>query len=186
MSSAERARVRTLRLIVEWADREIAVLDPGIFALVMATGIISNALLLQRHGALSDAMFAVNLFAYPWLLLLTVVRAARFGNALAADLLSPQRVFSFFTIVAATDMEAWRAPRADQLRAGILEPGVSLRHVLGGESTVVIGGRRSGAASMLVGHGLDSARRMGRDQRRPACFDMAQRSGFIDADLSGA
>ena len=104
MSSAERAGVRTFRLIAEWADREIATLDPGIFALVMATGIISNALLLQRHGALSDAMFAVNLLAYPWLLLLTVVRAARYAKALAADLLSPQRVFSFFTIVAATNL----------------------------------------------------------------------------------
>jgi len=96
---------RTPRLTLRaWIDREIASLYPGCFALVMATGIISNAFFLEGRHAVSDALFAANLVAYPWLIALTVVRAVRFRSALWADLLDPRLVFSFFTIVAGTDV----------------------------------------------------------------------------------
>ena len=49
-------------------------------------------------------LFAVNLVAYPWLWLLTIVRPASFRRALWSDLINPRLVFSFFTIVAATDV----------------------------------------------------------------------------------
>jgi tellurite resistance protein TehA-like permease len=84
--------------------RTIAGLDPGYFALVMATGIISNVFFLQGQRTLSDALFALNLAAYGCLWLLTIMRAARFSAAVRADLTSPSRVFLFFTIVAATDV----------------------------------------------------------------------------------
>jgi tellurite resistance protein TehA-like permease len=87
-----------------WLDREIAALYPGCFALVMATGIISNAFFLEGRHGVSDALFAANLIAYPWLIVLTVVRAVRYRSALWTDLLDPRLVFSFFTIVAATDV----------------------------------------------------------------------------------
>jgi tellurite resistance protein TehA-like permease len=87
-----------------WLDREVAALYPGCFALVMATGIISNAFFLEGRRAVSDALFAVDLVAYPWLIALTVVRAVRHGRALWADLTDPRLVFSFFTIVAGTDV----------------------------------------------------------------------------------
>jgi tellurite resistance protein TehA-like permease len=87
-----------------WLDREVASLYPGCFALVMATGIISNAFFLEDRRAVSDALFAANLIAYPWLIALTLVRAVRHGRALWTDLLDPRLVFSFFTIVAATDV----------------------------------------------------------------------------------
>jgi len=87
-----------------WLDREIALLYPGCFALVMATGIISNAFFLEGRHAVSDALFAANLVAYPWLIALTVVRAVRHGRALWTDLLDPRLVFSFFTIVAGTNV----------------------------------------------------------------------------------
>jgi tellurite resistance protein TehA-like permease len=87
-----------------WLDRETKRLFPGYFALVMATGIISNTLWLQDHKALSNALFGINVLAYPWLLLMTAVRAARFPRATWADLVSPGLVFSFFTIVAASDV----------------------------------------------------------------------------------
>ena len=90
--------------LAAWLDREIASLYPGSFALVMATGIISNALLFEGHRTISDALFAVNVAAYPWLLAATLVRAARFTRALWADLINPRLVFSFFTIVAGTDV----------------------------------------------------------------------------------
>ncbi len=87
-----------------WLDREVAGLYPGCFALVMATGIISNAFFLEGRRAVSDALFAANLAAYPWLIALTIVRALRHGRALWTDLLDPRLVFSFFTIVAGTDV----------------------------------------------------------------------------------
>jgi len=87
-----------------WIDREIAALYPGCFALVMATGIISNAFWLEGRHAVSDALLAANLAAYPWLIALTVVRAARYRGALWRDLVDPRLVFSFFTIVAGTDV----------------------------------------------------------------------------------
>ena len=87
-----------------WLDREVAALYPGCFALVMATGIISNAFLLEDRRAVSDLLLAANLVAYPWLIALTVLRAVRHRRALWADLTDPRLVFSFFTIVAGTDV----------------------------------------------------------------------------------
>lgn len=97
-------QIVAVRAAGRWIARAAAGLDPGYFALVMATGIVSNAFFLADHHALSDILFAVNLVAYPWLWLLTLVRAARFWPALRTDLLDPSRVFLFFTIVAATDV----------------------------------------------------------------------------------
>jgi Voltage-dependent anion channel len=78
-------------------------LDPGCFALVMATG-IANALLAEDQTGLSDALFTIDVFAYPWLCLLTLARGLGSGGALWADLLDPRCVFSFFTIVAGSDV----------------------------------------------------------------------------------
>ena len=87
-----------------WLTQQVATLYPGSFALVMATGIISNALLLEDHRAISNILFAINAIAFPWLLVATVIRALCFGRALWADLINPRLVFSFFTIVAASDV----------------------------------------------------------------------------------
>lgn len=87
-----------------WIAAQAEGLFPGYFALVMATGIVSNTLWLEVFRPLSDALFDVNLAAYPWLVFLTVLRAVRFPSALLADLTSPRLVFSFFTIVAASDV----------------------------------------------------------------------------------
>lgn len=93
-----------VRQIGMWINREVAALYPGCFALVMATGIISNALFLEGYRAWTDALFAINLIAYPCLVLLTGSRFALFSRALWADLVNPRLIFSFFTIVAGTDV----------------------------------------------------------------------------------
>ena len=90
--------------LVAWGAERVAALYPGYFALVMATGIISNALHLEGRGALSDLMFVGGALAFPWLALLTLTRAARFPRALWSDLTNPRLVFAFFTIVAASDV----------------------------------------------------------------------------------
>lgn len=82
----------------------IGALYPGYFALVMATGIISNALFLEDYRGLSALLFALNLVAYPLLWLLTALRLIWARKAFWADLTSPSLVFSFFTTVAATDV----------------------------------------------------------------------------------
>lgn len=87
-----------------WAGDGVATLYPGYFALVMATGIISNALFLERYHFLSDALLLINLCAYPALWFLTALRFFWFRKELWADLTSPRLVFSFFTCVAATDV----------------------------------------------------------------------------------
>jgi tellurite resistance protein TehA-like permease len=87
-----------------WLAAQIATLYPGSFALIMATGIISNALFLEEHRPISDALFAINVIAFPWLIVATLLRAMRFSRALWADLINPRLVFSFFTIVAASDV----------------------------------------------------------------------------------
>jgi tellurite resistance protein TehA-like permease len=97
---------RALRLFAAWTEREVAILDPGCFALVMATGIISNAFFLDGRRGLSDVLLAVNLVAYSWLCVATALRAVRFTAQLRADLANPRLVFSFFTVVAATDVLA--------------------------------------------------------------------------------
>jgi tellurite resistance protein TehA-like permease len=89
-----------------WLKGVVAGLYPGGFALVMATGIISNAMRLLGQRELSDALFAVALTALPWLALLTLARIVFYRRRLWADLVNPRLVFSFFTIVAATDVVA--------------------------------------------------------------------------------
>jgi tellurite resistance protein TehA-like permease len=99
-----RRRFAGIRFLAAWIRREAVTLHPGCFALVMATGIVSNSLFLQDSRFSSDALLVVGLATYPWLCLLTIWRVAQAGRALLADLLSPVRVFAFFTFVAATDV----------------------------------------------------------------------------------
>ena len=90
--------------LAAWLDREAAGLFPGCFALVMATGIISNTLWLEGYRPASQVLFAVELVAYPWLLALSAVRTLRHRDLLWADLTNPRLVFAFFTLVAGTDV----------------------------------------------------------------------------------
>lgn len=82
----------------------VATLFPGYFALVMATGIIANAMWFEGHHGISDALIAVNVVAYAALLVLTGARLLAYPRAVWADLTDPKLVFSFFTLVAATDV----------------------------------------------------------------------------------
>jgi len=88
----------------EWIIGGVRTLYPGYFALVMATGIISNALSMADHRSVSDALLCVNLFAYPTLWLLTLGRLTLFRQEIWADLVDPRVVFGFFTIVAGSDV----------------------------------------------------------------------------------
>ena len=102
-------------------DRQIRRLYPGYFALVMATGIISNAALFLGHRGLSDFLLAVNLVAFPLLVLASAIRGIRFPREFLMDLTNPRLVFSFFTIVAASDVFGLQL-----VLRGFVEPAVVL------------------------------------------------------------
>jgi tellurite resistance protein TehA-like permease len=87
-----------------WITPGIRDLYPGYFALVMATGIISNAFRVNEYGTLSNLLLAVNLVAFPLLLTYTVIRVMRFPREIFGNLTDPRVVFAFFTLVAASDV----------------------------------------------------------------------------------
>ncbi|MGB3446006.1 MAG: tellurite resistance/C4-dicarboxylate transporter family protein [Xanthobacteraceae bacterium] len=87
-----------------WGRDRVATLFPGYFALVMATGIIANAMWFEGHRGISDALLALNVVAYIVLLAMTLFRLAAFPRAVWGDLTEPKLVFAFFTLVAATDV----------------------------------------------------------------------------------
>ena len=76
-------------------------LPPNIFAMVMATGIVSLGLNGAGYPFLADVLFWLNagLYAVLWVLLLT--RVLRYRAHLAADLRSHAKAPGFFTLVAA-------------------------------------------------------------------------------------
>ncbi len=82
----------------------IRTLYPGYFALIMATGIISNGFFLLDIKSLSTALLVVDSAAFLVLIPMTVARGIMFPSRLWADLVNPRLVFSFFTIVAGANV----------------------------------------------------------------------------------
>ena len=89
-------------------------LTPGYFALVMASGIISVGLKLERFAALSSVLLTVCVAAFVVLTALTIWRFVSFRSAVNEDFMDPRRAFGFFTFVAGTNvlgvrlgMEGW-------------------------------------------------------------------------------
>jgi tellurite resistance protein TehA-like permease len=82
----------------------VRTLNPGYFALVMATGIVSVAMDEHREIGLSLALLWIGCAAYAVLVVLTAWRAAACRHELIADLRGPRRAFLLFTFVAASDV----------------------------------------------------------------------------------
>jgi tellurite resistance protein TehA-like permease len=84
-------------------DQSLAGLYPGIFALVMATGILSTATFLLGYPTwVPWSLFLFNLAAYAVIWALTLARLARHGARVLADVTDHARGPGFFTSVAAT------------------------------------------------------------------------------------
>ncbi len=84
--------------------RALESLHPGNFALVMATGILAVALQSQGFIGASGVFSAIAIAAWLILIVLCTARAIWFSRAVFIDLTSPRMVFSYFTLVAATDI----------------------------------------------------------------------------------
>ncbi|HEY7145078.1 MAG TPA: tellurite resistance/C4-dicarboxylate transporter family protein [Streptosporangiaceae bacterium] len=83
-------------------------LDPGYFALVMATGIVSQAVRLDGAAGLSGILLGVTIAAYLLLAAAYGWRLVSYRARLRADAADPRRAFSLFTFVAGTDVLAAR------------------------------------------------------------------------------
>jgi tellurite resistance protein TehA-like permease len=82
----------------------VRTLNPGYFALVMATGIVSVGMGSHQVQWLSVLLLLVAAVSYVVLLVLHVCRLVLFRADAFADLADPRRGFGLFTFVAATDV----------------------------------------------------------------------------------
>ena len=82
----------------------IASMHPASFALVMATGIVSNGNQLFGFPWLAVALWWANVVFYITLWILTGIRIVRFPARVVADISHHGRAVGFFTIVAATEV----------------------------------------------------------------------------------
>jgi tellurite resistance protein TehA-like permease len=80
----------------------LAGLSPAYFAVVMATGIVSIAALLLGMAGIAHALFWLNVALYLALWALYLLRLARHGGRVLADIGDHNRGVGFFTIVAGT------------------------------------------------------------------------------------
>ena len=83
-------------------------LDPGYFALVMATGICSTALHDVGRSGASVALLVIAVCSFAVLCVALGWRIARYPGRVLADLGAADRAFAFFTVVAACGVLAAR------------------------------------------------------------------------------
>ena len=127
-------------------------LQPGYFAFVMATGIISTGTFLLGPAWLSRALLAAASAGLVVLSAALAIRLAVFRSSVAADIRAPERVFGFFTIVAGLDVLGVRLgaaghPLTTAILAGVtavvwlvLTYGVPASLLLARERDSVLGG----------------------------------------------
>jgi tellurite resistance protein TehA-like permease len=83
-------------------------LNPGYFALVMATGIVSRAMGIDGASRLSGLLLGVEIVAYVLLVVAYTWRFLGYRREFLADVSDPRRAFAFFTFVAASNLLAAR------------------------------------------------------------------------------
>jgi tellurite resistance protein TehA-like permease len=88
--------------------RGLATLDPGYFALVMATGIVSIGADLEGYPTLSQVIFGITVVAFVILVLAYAARLVWFGNWVGRNLRNPTMAVAYFTVAAGCDVLATR------------------------------------------------------------------------------
>jgi tellurite resistance protein TehA-like permease len=83
-------------------------MDPGYFALVMATCIVSRAMQLDGAHLLSGILLAVGIAAYVLLVVAYAWRITAYRADVRADAADPRRAFGFFTLAAGSGVLAAR------------------------------------------------------------------------------
>ncbi|MEE2033922.1 tellurite resistance/C4-dicarboxylate transporter family protein [Rhodococcus chondri] len=107
--------------------RAIRTLNPGYFALVMSSGIVSIGLHLQDFTVASNVLMLVSVAAYAALVLFSAWRVAAFRTAVRDDMTDSSRAFGFFTFIAGSNvlgvrlmMGGWHSTAAVLLAVGAL------------------------------------------------------------------
>jgi tellurite resistance protein TehA-like permease len=97
-------------------------LNPGYFALVMATGIVSRAAYLDGFRLLAGVLLAVAAAAYVVLVAAYGWRFARYRREFLADATDPVKAFAFFTFVAGSNVlgAGLGADHLTRITAGLL------------------------------------------------------------------
>ncbi|MEO6942819.1 MAG: tellurite resistance/C4-dicarboxylate transporter family protein [Terrimesophilobacter sp.] len=135
-------------------DADIRTLPPGAFAFVMATGIVSTALLLVGWSVVSYVMLALAITGLVALTFGLVWRLIRHPDAVARDAREPERAFGYFTIVAAINVVAvrlyWEAPVAGITLAIISVP-IWLLLNYGVQAVLMLGKRERPVATQVNG-----------------------------------
>ncbi|MGH3240242.1 MAG: tellurite resistance/C4-dicarboxylate transporter family protein [Spirillospora sp.] len=98
----------------------MATLNPGYFAFVMGTGIVSIGVSTHGLTTLSAVLLWVAAAGYGVLVVLTVWRAVAFPAELRGDFTDPRRGFGFFTLVAAGDVLGTRLAAAGHHRTALV------------------------------------------------------------------
>jgi tellurite resistance protein TehA-like permease len=92
--------------------RALATLDPGYFALVMASGIVSVGTDLTGYPLLSEIVLWFTMVAFVALVLAYAARIAWFGVYVRQSLRDPTTAMAYFTVVAGTNVLAARLAMA--------------------------------------------------------------------------
>lgn len=100
-------------------------LDPGSFAFVMASGIVSTGAFLLGPSWLSQVLLVAASAGLAVLSVALVIRLVRFRPSVVADVHAPERVFGFFTITAGLDVLGVRLSYAGHPLATAILGGVA-------------------------------------------------------------
>jgi tellurite resistance protein TehA-like permease len=87
----------------------VRTLYSGYFASVMATGIVSVALLFSHEETLSTLLWVTGFVFLTYFVAVYLIRIIRFGGEVWRDAMDPSKVFGFFTFVAALGVMATRS-----------------------------------------------------------------------------
>jgi tellurite resistance protein TehA-like permease len=109
----------------DWAREAVRTLNPGYFAMVMATGILSVAMRNHHANSISVTLLWLTGLEYVGLLGLYLWRLVCCRSAVAADLFDPGRAFGYFTFVAATNVLGTRLALDQHRIAALVLLGVS-------------------------------------------------------------
>jgi hypothetical protein len=140
-------------------------LDPGSFAFVMATGIISSSAFQLGPEWLFRAPLAAAAAGLVVRGAALAIRLARFRSSVVADVKAPERVFGFYTIVAAIDVLGVRLaaaghPLVTAILAGLAAAGnaVPVGRGVGPGHVLAVAGRAAGSGRRrAVGRGDGAA-----------------------------
>lgn len=120
MTTVSTAEIQAHSSLPDRASNSVRILNPGYFALVMATGIVSVGLAEIGLSTASGVLLALASLCYVVLVVLYVWRWVAFRKEVAADFTNPGKAFAYFTFVAGSGVLGTRLLADGQLVLAIV------------------------------------------------------------------